>query len=104
MKVSTENELRLLELIDICKKHQGEHLDAHHGSGSWATSYSNFFIDAASEMYVIYKKSGSLNPIFKLSQDFQKAKIRSCRGSVMCSDKVQYLYKSHLKSKIKKYN
>lgn len=103
MKIDPSDEKRIKELVEVCKKHQGEHLDAHHGSGSWATTYSNFFINAAAEMFVIYEKNGSYWPIGALSRRFQEAGVRSCRGSVMTSGRVEYLYKTHLKIRIDDY-
>jgi hypothetical protein len=100
MKLSKRKKSKLHALLDICQKHQGEHLKVTHGSGSWATTYSNEFIDAAASIYNLYKKSGFPNPIHQLSQDFQHRKIRSCRGSKMDEERVKYLFKTHLESKV----
>ncbi len=101
MKISEGAQSRLNELIEICKEKQGEYLEAHHGPGSWATTYSNEFINAAAEMYVIYKRSGSYWPISDLSSALLDAGVRSCRGSSMGIDRTEYLYQTHLKKKIK---
>jgi len=90
-------------LIKICKQYQGEYIPGDHGPGSWATTYSNQFIDASAEMYAIFKKSDSYWPILELSQHLTDAGIRSCRGSIMNTDRVEYLYNIHLKSKVEKY-
>jgi len=103
MKLSSKDHVRACELIEHCKKYQGEYIPGDHGSGSWATTYSNQFIEASAEMCAIFKRSGSNLPVFTLSQYFKNAGIRSCRGSVMNIDKVEYLYKTHLKSKVEKY-
>lgn len=100
MKISKEDQSRLKELIEVCKEKQGEYLEVHHGPGSWATTYSNEFISAAAEMYLIFEKSGSYWPISNLSRALQDAGVRSCRGSSMGIDRTEYLYKTHLKSKI----
>lgn len=100
MKIPKSKKARARELISICKKHQGEHLPSTHGPGSWATTYSRDFIRAAAELFVILEKSNSPWPIDDLSQLFMENKISSCRGAAMTPDKVEYLYKNHLKSVI----
>lgn len=104
MKLDNKDKKRLMELIEICKKYQGEYIPGDHGPGSWATTYSNQFIEAASEMYAIYKMAGSYWPIFSLSKDLKGAGVRSCRGSIMSTDRVEYLYNTNLKSRIAKYS
>ncbi len=100
MKIPKSKKARVRELISICKKYQGEYLPNTHGPGSWATTYSREFILAASELYLIIEKSNSPWPIDDLSQLFMESKISSCRGAQMTPDKVEYLYKNHLKSVI----
>ena len=100
MELSDQNKIRVDELIDICKKYQGEYIPGGHGSGSWATTYSIQFIEASSELYVIFQKSGSHWPISILAQYLINAGIRSCRGAKMNIDRVDYLYNNHLKYKI----
>lgn len=99
-----EYQPRITELIDICKKHQRQYLESHHGPGSWATTYSNEFIAAAAELFSILKQSRSFSPITKMSQYFKENNIRSCRGTAMNIDKVEYLYKAHIKSKNERSN
>jgi DNA-directed RNA polymerase subunit RPC12/RpoP len=101
MQFSKKLKNKIKELISICKSAQGEYLPAYHGSGSWATTYSNDFINASCELYLILKKSGSCNPIDELSGVFKDAGIRSCRGSVFLKTRVEYLYSSHLCSRLK---
>lgn len=100
MKLSEKDEAKIIELIETCKKYQGEYLDAHHGPGSWATSYSNQFIDAAAELCNIFIKSGIRWPVIYLSKYLSEAGIRSCRGQKMSIEKAEYLYNTHLKPKI----
>lgn len=100
MKIPKSKKARVQELITICKKYQGEYLPCTHGSGSWATTYSRDFIRAAAELFTILEKSNSLWPIDDLSQLFMENKISSCRGTTMTPEKVEYLYKNHLKSVI----
>ena len=104
MNLSTNDEKRLSELKDICKKYQGRYLDSHHGSGSWATRYSSYFIEAAAEMYVIFNKNYNHHwAMLLLSDNFRSAGILSCRGAVMSADRVEYLYDTHLKRVIDRF-
>lgn len=100
MRVSRDDLSRLNELVEICKEKQGEYLEAHHGPVSWATTYSNEFINAAAEFF--FERSGSCWPITNLSRALQDAGVRSCRGSRMGIDRTEYLYKTHLKMKIER--
>ena len=63
---------RIDELLDICKKSQGEYRLAHHGSGSWATTYSNEFVAASIELYNIFGSSKIYIPIWEMSELFRK--------------------------------
>jgi len=96
MKISKNAKRNINRLIDICKSKQGKYLPSNHGSGSWATTYSNEFVDASCDLYVIFKRTGSLDPISDLSKLFRKSGVRSCRGSEFIWERVEYLYSSHL--------
>ena len=96
----SNNKTRIFELLNLCKKNQGEYLPSHHGSGSWATTYSNEFVDSASEILFIIIKSGASSPLTLLSILFRKHEIKSCRSSVMDLERVKYLYNSHLRHKV----
>jgi hypothetical protein len=87
---------RIAELLDVCKVKQGRYLDFHHGPGSWATRYSHDFVEAASEIYrtIIRLKP---NAMWEMSELFRAYGIRSCRGSVMDPNKVEYLYETYIK-------
>lgn len=100
MKISKSQKSRVHELISHCKKYQGEYLPNTHGSGSWATTYSREFIHSAAELFMILEKSNSPWPIDDLSKLFMENKIPSCRGAKMTTERVEYLYKSHLRSVI----
>lgn len=95
---------RIIELLNQCKKYQGEYIPSDHGTGSWATTYSNEFIDAAAEIYYIFESSYLFKAKSELSKLFISNNIYSCRGSVMDLDRVEYLYDKHLKSKLKNYS
>lgn len=97
VKLSKSQTRREAELLTICKGKQGEYLSAGHGRGSWATTYSNEFIEASRELWDLYKAAGAVFPEFALSKNFQAAGIRSCRGASMTVERVKYLYKAHLK-------
>lgn len=104
MKLSAEDKIKVDELIEICKKYQGEYIPGGHGPGSWATTYSNEFIAAAAKMFLIFKKARYgvwTDAIYDLADSFKDAGIRSCRGSTMNFDRVNYLYETHLEEKIK---
>lgn len=88
---------REAELLAICKSKQGEYLLAHHGRGSWATTYSNEFIAASKELCELYKAAGEYFPQYALSMRFREVGIRSCRGAEMTFERVDYLYNTHLK-------
>lgn len=91
-----ENNEKISGLIDICKRTQGEYIGVDHGPGSWATSYSNEFISAVSELYNLFIESGLGLPSLMLSDLLMKHGVRSCRGSDMNVDRVQYLIKTYI--------
>ncbi len=93
---------RISELVSVCKKSQGEYLESHHGPGSWATTYSNEFISASLQLYELYKSCPIYDPVWAMSNLFREHGIRSCRGSEMFPDRVEYLYETHLKRKLAK--
>ena len=103
MNITGKDKQRIKELVAVCKKSQGEHLPAHHGSGSWATTYSNDFINAAAEICSIVQKNGHEIPFWIMSRYFKQAGILSCRGSEFTSDIVKYLYTTHLRNLVKNY-
>jgi len=96
MELSKNTKRKIKELLDICKSKQGEYLPSNHGSGSWATTYSNEFVDASCDLYMIFERAGALEPMSDLSKLFRESGIRSCRGSEFILERVEYLYSSHL--------
>lgn len=84
------------KLINVCKEKQGEYVSAGHPRTSWATTYSNDFIEASANLYLIFFFQG-LNPLINLSEIFIKNGIKSCRGSAMNYSRVEYLYENHIK-------
>ncbi|KIP68247.1 hypothetical protein SN11_20245 [Vibrio harveyi] len=96
MNISKNKKKQINALIEKCKSKQGEYLPSHHGSGSWATTYSTEFINAASELYVLFQDLGLGDPLYLLSNKLRAAGIRSCRGAEFHVDRVDYLYNTHL--------
>jgi len=84
------------ELISICKAKQGEYRLAGHPKTSWATTYGAEFVAAAAELYDLYSKGGSVIPRHSMSRAFMAAGIRSCRGSDMTVQRVDYLIKAYI--------
>lgn len=113
------------QLLAMCKQFQGEYLPAHHGRGSFATTYSWEFINASCALYRIYcgaelspwdskqlqrisrghdglrKANLHLWIIGYMAQRFQDTGVSSCRGSKMTFSIVEYLYNTHLKQILK---
>jgi hypothetical protein len=108
--------------LGICKKWQGEYLPGSHGPGSWATTYSNEFIEAAVGLYKVYN-SAELSPwdkkhlhrisrdiealikanlriwiLYHMAEKFRDAKIGSCRSSEFTPQKMEYLYNNHMRA------
>ncbi|MCK0152930.1 hypothetical protein MWU49_04390 [Alcanivorax sp. S6407] len=95
------DEARIEALIKICKAHQGEYLEPHHGIGSWATTYSENFLNAAAEIVFLYRKSGHPWPLIGFSKLMMGHGIRSCRGKEMNFDRAEYLYNIHLSRRVR---
>lgn len=94
-------EEKIEELLSVCKTHQGEYVPGDHGPGSWATTYSWDFINAATDIFLILSKEKSLFAAqLEMSKLFKTYGIRSCRGSEMTFARVEYLYKAHLKKRV----
>ena len=85
-------------LLEMCKAKQGQYLPIWHGPGSWATTYSAEFRSAAKELYSLYReKGGHYQALRTMSERFRNAGIRSCRGCDMDINRVEYLFKVHLR-------
>ena len=101
MRELTEAEkARRIELIETCRKFSGEYLPSHHGPGSWATTYSTQFLDAATELCKIYREAGATWLYPELSRDFRGAGIRTCRGADFSFDRAEYLLKTHIAKRL----
>ena len=97
MTTLTRNQQRRRkELLQICDEKQGEYLPAHHGPGSWATTYSNEFIEAVRELGSLYQQAGCDWPQLTISRDLRERGIKTCRGATMTLDRLQYLWETHI--------
>lgn len=125
--LSADQTPREKELLNTCKKSQGEYLPGWHPPTSWATTYSEDFVDAAAALYRLYttayennavrlrellgapqpsrpsvvkvRPSRHLNKAIlrHMGQRFKDTGILSCRGATMTFQKVEYLYNAHLR-------
>ena len=91
-----EQEKRKEALIQVCRETQGGYIPSHHGSGSWATTYSDPFIQAVKELGELYREAGYRWPIGQISEDLKNAGVRSCRGKEMTWERVRYLWETHI--------
>ena len=94
-KLSDEQKKRETELLAVCKEWSGEYLPTHHGKGSWATTYSNEFVNAAADLCLLYKDVGCSwghETILHLYVALRDQGIQSCRGGVFNFDTTKYLY------------
>ena len=94
--LTKEQEQHKDALIKICRETQGEYLPAHHGSGSWATTYSEPFIQAVKELGILYREAGYRWPVGQISEELKNAEVRSCRGKEMTSERFRYLWETHI--------
>lgn len=87
-------------LIAECKASQGQYLPATHGKGSFATTYSEIFVSAASCLYKMYLSEGKQQALFRLGRTFREHGILSCRGATMTHDKVHYFFRTHIAPRV----
>jgi hypothetical protein len=81
------------ELLEICRSYSGEYIPPGHPKTTFATTYSNQFVEAAAELYQRYHADNPRTAINRLYVALRDAKIPSCRGGVMTFSKVEYLVK-----------
>lgn len=86
------------ELLEICRRFSGEYLPGGHPKTSFATTYSNQFVEAATELYERFQKQDRSRATILLYMALREAKIPSCRGGVMDFDKTKYLVKRRISS------
>ena len=56
------NYKKIRKYINICKKSQGEYIPGGHPMTSWATTYSDVFVEASARIYVGGFKSEVQHP------------------------------------------
>jgi hypothetical protein len=61
------------------------------GRANFATTYSTDFCLLVADLLLLYKNHRINNPIYRLSEKFRDLKIRSCRGSDMSYERVEYM-------------
>lgn len=61
------------------------------GRANFATTYSTSFCELVADLLLLYKSHSILNPIARLSENFCRLKIYSCRGAEMTCTRVEYL-------------
>ncbi len=89
-------DLRLVDdLIEECRKNQGEHIPAGHPRTSWATKYSHWFVEAVTKLYALYSRRGYDDPERAVLAALQAAGIHSCRGGVMTPPQLRYLVEAY---------
>jgi hypothetical protein len=103
-KFYEQHNVEILAYVAAWKRSQGAYVPVFHSSGSWATTYSNEFIAASAKLYMLFEKFDGTDPIDELADLFQKNNIRSCRGTTMYSDKVEYLYIHHLRRYVRAHH
>jgi len=86
------------ELLEVCRQFSGEYLPGGHPKTSFATTYSNQFVEAATELYERFKKQDRRRATILLYVALRDAKIPSCRGGIMDFDKTDYLVKRRISS------
>ena len=92
------------QLLATCLMNSGAYLPGTHGSGSWATTYSNQFILASAQLLMLYKSACVYSSETELSTAFRNRGIRSCRGADMTIARTRYLIETHLAAKIIELN
>ena len=94
---------RRRRLIETCRDKQGPYRYAHHGSGSWATTYSDEFIAAATGLVEVYREAKVVwGPVYCISHDLREAGVLSCRRSPMTLRITQYLWDTHIVRRLKR--
>ena len=86
------------ELLEVCRRFSGEYLPGGHPKTSFATTYSDQFVEAATELYERFQKQDRRRATILLYIALRDAEIPSCRGGIMDFDKTDYLVKRRISS------
>jgi hypothetical protein len=73
------------------------------GRANFATTYSTNFCELVADLILLYKNHSIANPIARLSENFRRLQIDSCRGSEMTYERVEYLVNVNV-AKLKRTN
>ena len=84
------------ELIAICLANSGEYVPSGHPLSTFATTYSDPFVQAAAGLYKIAKELRPDHPTLELYKILRDANVPPCRGGRISYDQVQYLVKRRI--------
>ena len=97
-------EARRRVLVEKCWEKQGPYRLAHHGLGSWATTYSDEFLAAVADLVKVYREAQVVwCPVYCISHDFWEAGVLSCLKSPMTIRNTQYLWDTHIARRLKEH-
>lgn len=97
MSLSKNQLVQESALLAHCKANQGPAinvLNAHRAP--CATTYRQTFCAAAADLICLYRSAEVQNPVVRLSEQFMKSGIVSCRGNDMSLAVTDYLYRKFL--------
>jgi len=92
--VSEAAQAKIKKLVEECKKHSGEYIAK--GNPPWATTYSEAFSEAATEICRIYILEGYRDPAFALYRLFKTEGVQSCRMTSFDYDRTEYFFNRHV--------
>jgi hypothetical protein len=79
-------------LLDECKRIGPTGISPlNNGRANFATTYSTNFCEVVADLLFLYKSYSVGDPIAKLSENFRRLNIDSCRGADMTYERVKYL-------------
>ena len=97
MKLTIKEIERMNTLLRTCKKYSGPHVPAGHAKHSYCSTYSDKFIEAAAELWALYRNAGVSLPEKQMSEDFNDRGIENTARTAMSITHTKYLYDNHLK-------
>lgn len=78
-------------LLDECKRIGPTGISPlNKGRANFATTYSTDFCEIVADLLLLYKNHSVGDPIAKLSENFRRLNIDSCRGADMTYERVKY--------------
>lgn len=97
MKLTILEIERMNSLLRSCKKHSGPRLPNGHGKHSYCSTYSDEFIEAAAQLWQMYRNAGIAHPEKQMAKDFNDNNIENTARTAMSVASAKYLYTAHLK-------